>query len=235
MISIKPGELSRITSLDAAPKKRPLFDNRFRAGTMLAEKLTKYKGSNAQVIGLARGGVIVAAPIAQAFEVPLSVLVVKKIPSPQNPELAVGAVAFDNVVYKNPEQIRQTGATKQYLDRQIKNLNNMAGEKTRLYNHEPYLEGKIAIIVDDGAATGATLRAGIGFAKQHQASGIIVVVPVAARPVVEKLERLVDRFVALDIPDDFSAVGQFYKDFTQVTDQDVIFQLNNASQMASIR
>lgn len=161
-----------------------VFNDRQHAGNLLAGKLTSYKGTQALIVGLARGGVVVAHSIAQALFLPLEVLVVKKISSPHNPEFAIGAVVPDG----------------QFL----------------------HVGGKVTILVDDGAATGATMAAAIRWCKASSAHKIIVALPVAHPGVVKKLNSEVDACIVLETPSSFHAVGEFYRDFSQVTDGEVV-------------
>lgn len=161
-----------------------VFKDRFEAGLLLGQQLAKFSFPIDLIIGLARGGVAVAAQVAKVMGKPFDVLVVKKIGSPGNPELAIGA--------RVPEGQR--------LD----------------------IRDKTIIITDDGAATGATMDAAIHWAREHKTKKIIVALPVAPPETVAKLRTLVGDVVVLEAPLDFSAVGQFYRNFSQVTDEEVV-------------
>jgi predicted phosphoribosyltransferase len=161
-----------------------VFTNRNDAGLRLGKELISYRGAVDLVIGLARGGVVVSAALSGVLHIPHDCLVVKKIGSPGNPELAVGA--------RVPEG--------QYLDVRVKTI----------------------ILTDDGAATGATMEAAVRRVKERGVKKIIIALPVAPSNVAEKLQTLVDDVIVLEKPVFFRAVGEFYRDFTQVTDKDVV-------------
>ena len=161
-----------------------VFKDRFEAGRLLGRELLKFSIGADIIIGLARGGVVVAAGVARELHKPFDVLVVKKIGSPGNPEFAIGA--------RVPEG--------QTID----------------------VRGKTVILTDDGAATGFTMDAAVHWVSKHAAKKIIVALPVAPPDVVEKLQMLAGGVIVLEKPAHFGAVGQFYRDFTQVTDEDVV-------------
>lgn len=186
-----------------------IFRNRREAGILLVGKLSSFRGTDAIVLGLPRGGVVVAAEVARALRLPLDVLVVKKIGSPHNPELAIGAVAPDGVYIGEKDEKRS---------RQVKHLMRFY----RQGRHPLSVKGKTVIVVDDGAATGATIRAAIAWLRKKKAQRIVVALPVAPYELIEKLETESDATIVLETPEDFSAVGQFYDNFEQVTDEDVV-------------
>lgn len=161
-----------------------MFTDRFEAGVLLGQQLATASIRTDLIIGLARGGAMVAAGVAKQLNKPFDVLVVKKIGSPGNPELAIGAVVPDG----QPLDIRD----------------------------------KTIILTDDGAATGATMYAAIAWAKKHEAKKICVALPVAPPEVVGKLRILADDVIILETPTDFGAVGQFYRNFPQMTDEEVV-------------
>lgn len=186
-----------------------MFRNRRDAGTHLVGKLSSYRGTQSIVIGLPRGGVVVAAEIAKNLHLPLDVLVVKKIGSPHNLELAIGAVAPDGV---------SVGEKNKELSRQVERV-------MRFYRkgRKPLLvRGKTVIVVDDGIATGTTMKAAVLWLRKKRVRKIVLAVPVAPYELPGKLAADVDELVVLETPDDFSAVGQFYDNFEQVTDEDVV-------------
>lgn len=193
-----------------------IFKDRVHAGFLLSEKLFHYRVSKSVVLGLPRGGMVVAAEVAKNLELPLDVLVVKKIPSPGNPELALGAVAPDGVT---------VGDRNQYFKSQIANLNDQIKQKILFYRkgEKPLsVKAKTVIIVDDGAATGATIEVSVKWLRKKQAGKIVVALPVAPIEVADRLKQIVDEFVILNTPVDFSAVGQFYEEFGQVGDEEVV-------------
>jgi predicted phosphoribosyltransferase len=202
-----------------------MFKDRVHAGTLLARRLSSYRGSECVVLGLPRGGIVVAAVVASSLELPLDVFVVKKIGAPHNGELAIGAVAPDGVSYIDWQLAQRVRADEHYVKSQITNLNVQIKGKTRLYRkgRRPlFIKGKTAIVVDDGAATGATVRAAIAWLEKKKAGRIVVALPVAPPEFIEKIQRDVHEMVALNTPLEFSAVGQFYDEFPQVTDEEVV-------------
>lgn len=202
-----------------------MFTTRQEAGLKLSEKLSQYKGSPAIVLGLPRGGVVVASAVSHALRVSLDVLVVKKIPSPDQSELGVGALAPDNVFYVDWKLAHRVGADEGYLKTQNKELNDKIKRKILLYRkgRKPLdVKNKTVIVVDDGAATGATLEAAIKWLRKRKAKKIVVGLPVAPPETITKMKPEVNELVVLETPEDFSAVGQFYKEFPQVEDSEVV-------------
>ena len=202
-----------------------VFTDRINAGTLLASKLSSFRGQNVIVVGLARGGVIVASVIASFLQASLGVLVVKKISSPLDSELAIGALTQDGVSYIDWKLAHRFGADEAYVNRQIRILSNLIHQKTVLYQkrRKPIRVGeKTVIIVDDGAATGATMLVAIRWCKKKHAKKIIAALPVVASDRIGMIRSEVDELVYLDAPNDFSSVGQFYKSFKQVTDEEVV-------------
>ena len=176
-------------------------------------------------MGLARGGIVVAAAICRAMDVPLDVLVVKKIPAPGQSELAIGALAPDNVSFIDWKFAGRLGIDENYIRTQILELNVQIKQKTSLYRkgRKPIdIRDKTVIIVDDGVATGATLEAAIKWTRKKHARKIIAALPVMPTDSMKKIKPEVDELVVLETPRDFSAVGQFYRDFPQVGDGEVV-------------
>ena len=202
-----------------------MFVDRVHAGQRISERLAKYQESGAVILGLARGGVIVAKEVAKRLLLPWDVLVVKKISSPFDPELAIGAVAPDEVSIIDEELSRVAGLEGQRLGEVIKEKSALVTQKMQLYRKGRLplvVKDKTIIVVDDGAATGATIAAAVLWLKAKHARKIIVALPVAPPDVVKKLAPQVDELVVLATPNDFGSVGQFYKHFDQVEDEDVV-------------
>lgn len=202
-----------------------MFENRLNAGHTLAEKLISYRGTGVLVLGLARGGVVVARTVAQDLSLPLDVLVVKKISSPENIEFALGALAPDGVSFINWKLVQRAGIDEQAMRRMISQLSQVIQEKMLLYRKgkKPLLvRDKVVIIVDDGMATGASFEAAIKWCKAKKAKKIIIAVPVANPNAISKITPEVDVCVVVETPNQFESVGMWYKEFAQVTDQNVI-------------
>lgn len=205
-----------------------IFTNRVEAGKKLAEKLSSV-GSNTVVLGLARGGVVIAAAIAKELKCPFDVIIVRKIPSPGNEELAMGAVAEDGKPLFNDQIVSMFGVSKEYLQSEVERQRELIEKRKKLYREGrplQVIQGKVAIIVDDGIATGATMRAAIASVKLKKPSKVILAVPVASKEAFQELSKEVDEAICLFLPKYFEAVGAFYREFAQVSDQEVIALLN---------
>src|SRR6266536_4508026 len=207
------------------------FADRAEAGTRLAPAVADVVAGPVVVLGIPRGGVLVAAPVAHALRAPLDVVVPKKIGAPFNPELGLGAVA-PGVQVLDEYLIRELGVTREYLDAEI-----AAQEREIARREEAYRGGRppvevrdrVAIVVDDGVATGGTAVAAVRWAKAQGAKEVVLAVPVAPPQAEALLEREADRFVALVTPEPFHAVGQWYRDFDQVSDEGVVAILGRAT------
>ncbi len=199
-----------------------LFRDRVDAGEKLARALGALAGQNVVVIGLPRGGVPVAAEVARALGAPLDVLIVRKLGHPRQPELAVGALAQGGFSVRNEGLMAGVSEADfaRVLAREQRELERRA-DAYRGGRPPLDLKGKQAVLVDDGLATGATMRAAVAAAKGAGAARVIVAVPVAAREARELLEGEADRVVCLAEPVGFSSVGSWYADFGQTTDAEV--------------
>lgn len=203
------------------------FADRSDAGRRLAGALAAYKGQAVVVFALPRGGVPVAAEVARALSAPLDLLLVRKIGAPMQPELAVGAVVDgpDPIVVRNEEVLRLTGTTAEEFDAICARERAEIERRRKLYlagrpPHDP--KDKIAIVVDDGIATGATMRAALQATRRRKPGKLVLAVPVAAADSLESLAREADETVCLETPPDFFAIGAYYADFRQLKDADVV-------------
>ncbi|MBA3722805.1 MAG: phosphoribosyltransferase [Parachlamydiaceae bacterium] len=207
-----------------------LFTDRKHAGKLLANLLTKYKNDkNTIVIGLPRGGVVLAYEIAKELQLPIDIICARKIGAPYNPEFAIGAITETGESFLDLGTIERLGIPKKYLDVEIKKESEEAARRNVLYkkNFPPHdLEGKTVILVDDGIATGATMKATIKAVKNKKAKTVIVAIPVAAPDTLREIKKEVNEVICLAAPIFFQAVGQFYEDFPQTSDQEVIDLLN---------
>jgi putative phosphoribosyl transferase len=193
-----------------------MYENRKESGEKLVGYLEKYKDENAVLLAIPRGGVPVAFEVSKKLGLPLDVIIVKKIGHPNNPEYAVGAASV-NSAYINPQNIR--GVTESYLEEEKnkkqleakKIYNELRGEKNPID-----LKGKIAIIVDDGVATGSTIKMAITVAKNLGAKRVVVAVPVGSPSAISMLRNEADEVICPLQPTMFHAIGQFYEDFSQV-------------------
>jgi len=199
------------------------FASRTDAGQRLGHYLSEQNIRADVVLGLPRGGVIVAAEVAHILLCPLDVLVVRKIGHPAHREFAVGALAEDGTLVLDEEVIGRAGveqiALRAVLAEETARLTDYQNRFLR--SHRPPLKGKIALIVDDGVATGATTEAAVRSAKNREAARVIVAVPVASDNAVERLRRVADGVLALIVDPGFDAVGRYYRSFPQTTDAEV--------------
>lgn len=200
------------------------FSNRRDAGRRLANLLEGQVGSEAIVLALPRGGVPVAVEVAQHLKLPLDVLLVRKLGVPGHEELAMGAIASGGVRVLNESLLAQLRLDPTKVAQIQENEQQELQRREHAYRGDrplPLLEGREVILVDDGLATGASMRAAIMTLLQHQPSRIVVAVPVAPPETIAELESQVDQVVCLLVPDAFFGVGSWYEDFTQTTDEEV--------------
>ena len=209
----------------------PAFADRREAGQRLAEALAPLRGEPLIVLGIPRGGVVVAAEVARALDAALDVVVPRKVGAPGNPELGLGAVA-PGVRVLDERLIRDLGVSQPYLEQEIAAQEREIERRTAAYRGDRPavdLEGRTAIVVDDGVATGGTAVAALRWAKQAGAKRVILAVPVAPRQAMQGLSAEADDVVVLGTPEPFYAVGQWYDRFEQVSDQEVVRLLQGSS------
>lgn len=207
-----------------------IFRDRYEAAEILADKLKDYIDENSVVIALPRGGVPIAAVISKKYNIPMDIYFVKKIPSPYNPEAAIGAVSEDGIKFVDERAKIMLNVADQYIEDIVNKKKSEMKEKREIYKKEKIdIKGKSAIIVDDGIATGASMLVAARSLKEMGAKKVIIAAPVAPPEVVAKLKEVADEVILVQTPPDFMAVGQFYQDFHQLDDQEVIDILKNAS------
>ncbi|PYM09989.1 MAG: phosphoribosyl transferase [Verrucomicrobia bacterium] len=208
------------------------FASRAEAGQRLGRYLAEQNVQADVVLGLPRGGVIVAAEVARVLGCPLDVLIVRKIGHPGHREFAVGALAEDGTLVLDEGVIGRTGVSQT-------DLRGVLAEETRrlteyqarfLRPHRPPLKGRSVLIVDDGLATGATTEAAVRSARNREAAEVIIAAPVASDNAVERLERVADKVLALIVDPEFDAVGRYYRSFPQTADEEVQAILDAAGQ-----
>jgi putative phosphoribosyl transferase len=214
-----------------------MFVDRQDAGRKLAQRVLLQVESmdGPTVLGLPRGGVVVAAEVARALACALDVLVVRKIGAPQQPELALGAVTDgEHPQYVlNDELVQALGVSPVYLNAEIAEQFALVQRRQQQYRHgrDPApVQGQTVIVVDDGIATGATVRAGLVALRCREPGRLVLAVPVAAPESLQLLAPLTDDIVCLASPPNFMAVGRFYSNFDQTTDDQVIALLDEAAQ-----
>jgi putative phosphoribosyl transferase len=212
-----------------------MFADRLEAGTRLAEALAEYAGHDVVVLAIPRGGVIVAEIVARELGAALDVVVPRKVGAPHNPGLGVGAIA-PGVRVLDRRMIDLLQVSDEYLEREIAEQEREIERRQRAYRggRPPAdLRGKVAIIVDDGVATGGTAAAALRWARAQGASVVVLAVPVAPGASIGRLSSEADRVVVLAAPDPFHAVGEWYERFEQTSDDEVVAALERAGATSS--
>ena len=201
-----------------------LFQDRADAGWQLAKPLTHYQNQNPIVLALPRGGVPVGFEVAKVLNAPLDIILVRKLGVPNQPELAMGAIASGGVRVLNHEIVRSLNIPDQVIEQVTTKEQQELMRRDRLYRGDrPAMDvrDRIVILVDDGLATGSTMQAAVTAVKQQQPAQIVVAVPLAVSEVCDRFQQQVDEVVCLMSPEPFHAVGLWYKDFSQTADQEV--------------
>ncbi|MGI9546371.1 MAG: phosphoribosyltransferase [Flavobacteriaceae bacterium] len=206
-----------------------MFADRNDAGKQLSAKLNHYARENVVILAIPRGGLPVASVVARALRAPLDVALIKKLGHPFNKEYAIGAISLNNVVLGDT-----LGVSERYIKEETQGVRDILKKRYDQYykNNSPQnLKDKTVIVIDDGIATGNTLMATVQLVKEQQAAKIVVAIPVAPKMAITKFEDtpLVDEVVCLSAPFNFQAVGQFYKKFNQLTDEEAIAILKSAN------
>ena len=213
------------------------FANRIEAGRLLAEKLVEYAGrDDVIVLGLPRGGVPVAFEVAHRLGAPLDVFIVRKLGVPGFEELAAGAIASGGVRVLNEDVMRSIPHADEAIDAVTIRETAELERREQIYREgrpPPELRDRIVILVDDGLATGATMRAAVKALRERGAAKIVVAVPVGPPDTCHELEERADETICLSTPEFFQAVGQYYEDFSQTSDEDVRELLSQAAQEMS--
>lgn len=209
-----------------------IFVDRIDGGRQLAARLVQYQDrDDAVVIGLPRGGVVTGSEVAERLRLPLDVTCPKKIGAPNNPEYAIGAVTETGEVLFDTEVITMLGVSDDYIRGKVAEKKALAQERIRVFHeaHPPVpLKGKTVIIVDDGIATGFTMKAAIQSVRASHPAKIVVAVPVSPPESLYEIASMVEEAVCLETPVFFQAVGQFYHQFSQTDDSEVIGLLERA-------
>lgn len=210
------------------------FDDRRDAGRRLAQLLLRSRpAGNIVVLGLPRGGVPVAWEIARALDATLDVFVVRKLGTPGHPELAMGAIASGSTRVINDEVVHALGITREQIEAVARREQSELERRDAVYRQGRLLTplaDRTVILVDDGLATGSTMKAAVQAVRQHAPSRVIVAVPVGAPETCRALREIADEVVCAKTPASFSAVGQWYRDFSQTTDDEVIALLSTSQQ-----
>ncbi|MBE0429933.1 MAG: phosphoribosyltransferase [Thermoleophilia bacterium] len=208
------------------------YENRKDAGQRLVSLLEEYRDEeNAIVLGLPRGGVVLALEVALALNLPLDVWVTRKIGAPMNPELAIGSVDSDGNMLLDENTAKLYEISDRYIREEVEAQKEEIKRRYKRYRgteEAPDIKNKTVLVVDDGIATGYTMLAALKSIKNNEASKIVCAVPVASPRVISRLEALADEVRVLSTPSYFGAVGEFYRNFSQVTDDEVIEYLQRA-------
>jgi putative phosphoribosyl transferase len=210
------------------------FVDRVDAGKRLASALSNFSGKKGVVLAIPRGGVPVGFEIAKTLNLPLDVIIPRKIGAPDNPELAIGAVAEDGTAILDDTLIKYLGVSQEYIKEETERQKREITRRLKTYRQDtsyPNLKGLDVIVVDDGIATGSTMKAALASVKNRGAASITVAVPVGPPSTIEELEKIADRVVCLYTPEYFQAIGQFYTDFGQTPDEEVIKLLKECKQI----
>jgi putative phosphoribosyl transferase len=203
------------------------FSDRSDAGRRLARTLSGYKGRNAVILALPRGGVPVAAEVAAVLDAPLDLILVRKIGVPDQPELAMGAVVdgAEPIVVRNEEVIELSGIAPREFDEVCARELAEIERRRRFYIGERVraaITGQVVIVIDDGIATGATTRAALQAIRKRKPKELVLAVPVAPPDTIKELRKEADTVFCLETPEIFGAIGYFYQDFRQVSDHEVV-------------
>jgi len=206
-------------------KSSQAFRDRKEAGQLLAEELSGLKGKETVVLGIPRGGMIIAYEICLFLNAQLDVMLSRKIGAPNNPELAIGAISEEGRLFINEDLALRIGADKSYIEAEKEKQLIEIRKKVKFFRQEKpklSLKGKNVVLTDDGIATGSTMQAAILSVQKESPKKITVAVPVASLDSGEFLERFADEVIILRVPDYLGAISGFYLDFSQVEDSEVL-------------
>ncbi len=212
-----------------------VFSNRTEAGKKLAAAL-KGTEKDAVVLAIPRGGVVVGFEIAHELNIPLDIVITKKIGAPDNPELAIGAVAEDGTHLLDNSLVEMLGVPQSYIEAEVQRQKDEIRRRLKVYRGDaspPEIVGHQVIVVDDGVATGATLKAALRSLRKKGVKSLTVAVPVGPPDTIRALHKEADSVVCLSTPEPFYAIGEFYQDFNQTSDEEVIELLNKCRQTAA--
>jgi len=202
-----------------------LFASRLEAGKRLAAALKGLVKKKGMVLAIPRGGVVVGFEVARSLGLPLDVIVPRKIGAPFNPELAIGAMTEDGTMILDENLVSRLGVSDAYIEEESRKQRVIIESRLRLYRgdvHRPNLKDCEVIIVDDGIATGSTMKAALASVRKSGAKKVIIAIPVGPESTIRELESKADRVVCLYTPEPFYAIGEFYKDFAQTENDEVI-------------
>ena len=201
-----------------------LFADRVEAGKRLAQALKGLVGEDAIVLAIPRGGVVVGYEVARALDLPLDVIIPRKIGAPDNPELTIGATTEDGTVLLDEMLVEQLRVSAAYIQQESEAQKKEIQRRLSLYRGDvpyPSLENRAVILVDDGIATGSTMKAALASVRNRQAKSVTIAIPVGPPTTIRELEEKADHVVCLHTPEAFYAIGQFYENFAQTRDEEV--------------
>jgi putative phosphoribosyl transferase len=226
------------TKVRILSRESKLFNDRKEAGKLLAAELSQYKGQNAVVLGIPRGGIVVAREIAREIDGELDIILAHKLRSPGYSELAMGAISEDGKIFLNEEVVRELGVSETNLhkerQRQMVEINRRI-EMFRKERQKAQLSGRIVIVTDDGIATGSTTQAALWSVRQERPRKLICAMPVGPEETLMRLADDADEIICLRSPSYFMAVGQFYVRFQPVEDEEVREILHQEQQRLQIK
>jgi putative phosphoribosyl transferase len=201
------------------------FRDRREAGKLMAEEVNAYHGKSAVVLGVPRGGMVIAAEVARALSADLDIVLAHKLRTPGQAELAMGSVSEDGKLFLNPEIVQSLSIGDEYIQQEKERQMNEISRRTTLFRSvrpKVDLAGRIVIVTDDGVATGATTQAALWAARLEKPARLVAAIPVGPEETIARLSEDVDEMVCLRTPPFFAAVGQFYASFDPVDDDDVL-------------
>jgi putative phosphoribosyl transferase len=211
----------------------PIFADRIEAGKRLAIALKKIPIKDGIVLAIPRGGVVVGFEVADMLNLPLDVIIPRKIGAPNNPELAIGAMTEDGTIILDEKLVAYLSVSEDYIKQESERQQLEINRRLKLYRQDtayPKLKGLDVIIVDDGIATGSTMKAALASVKNRDANTVTIAIPVGPPSTIMELKKQADNVVCLFTPEYFSAIGEFFDDFTQTTDEEVITLLRVSKQ-----
>lgn len=206
-----------------------MFLDRMDAGEKLADSLYKFKDEDVIILAVPRGGIAVAYDTIKRYGLKWDLIIPRKIGAPHNKEFAIGAVSVDGSYFLNNDYVKMIGISQDYIENEVSEQTREIKRRMQEYRGVdtfPEVKGKTVIIIDDGIATGFTILAVIKAVKKQGAKKIILAIPVGPRETIEEFKELVDEVICLYIPEKFYAVGSYYENFKQVTDEEVFIIMN---------
>ena len=201
------------------------FKDRKEAGSLLAGALNNFGGAETVILGIPRGGVVVAKELSRMLNAKLDIVLSHKLGAPRNPELAIGAISENGKLFLDDRIASLTGSDEAYLETEAKRQGLEIKRRAEIFRSilpKTDLTGKTVVITDDGVATGATMQAALFTARQEKPERLIAACPVASSEAARRIEGYCDEVIVYRLPDIFNAVGQFYKNFSQTTDEEVM-------------